>query len=190
MMRANPRTTLASIASISLLMTLWLPPRGNPLSAQEPAAPMVRVTLTRELGEQKNSIFGIAISPDGGLLACVGAEKKIVLYETESWGVVATSTEPQGIMLGVAFSPDGKWLFAWGDPQQVLVLSVPTLALKERIRLSFRPERLAVSPTAPNILVGAAKTPPQIWEVFPAVKQIGELRSNHLAGNPRPGLLS
>ncbi len=149
-MRVNPRTRLASIAAISLSMTLWVLPLGTASFGLSGPRRLWCGCLWRELDEQKNSVFGIALSPDGGLLACVGAEKKIVLYETKSWEVVATCAEPEGVMLGAAFSPDGKWLFAWGDPQQVLVLSVPSLALQERIQLGFRPERLAVSPVAPR----------------------------------------
>lgn len=63
-------------------------------------------------GIKAYNLHGVAISPDGGLLAMVGGEaRKALLWDTETW--TPTSIAANGanaVDASVAFSPDGRFL--------------------------------------------------------------------------------
>jgi len=58
------------------------------------------------------SVTGLAISPDGGTLATVGTEGKIILWDPVEGKELAKLTAPKetGYRSGLAFTPDGKTL--------------------------------------------------------------------------------
>ena len=68
--------------------------------------------IMREI-KREGTVFSVAFSPDGTRLAVGGDEKKVVVFDAKSWGVVHEVTREQGV-LSVAFSPDGTWLARGG----------------------------------------------------------------------------
>jgi WD40 repeat protein len=60
----------------------------------------------------------LAFSPDGGLLAAVGAGGNVVVHDPETGGRTYTLKGARGTIADVAFSPDGMFLAAvgWDEP--------------------------------------------------------------------------
>ncbi len=138
------------IAAASLLM-LTVSTR-----AQESAD--IKIALVRTLSKHKNSVFSIAASPDGRRLLSAGFDKQIILWDTKTSKPIAINKDPQGLMLWVAFSPDGKQAFASGDPKQALVMSLPSLRTERRLKVPYRAVRLAIDSTSPRVAISGNKT--------------------------------
>lgn len=64
----------------------------------------------RDLAESFDCFFGVAFSPDSSLLAAVGADRAVRVWETASGKLVMAIEDHADWVLDVAFSPDGKRL--------------------------------------------------------------------------------
>ena len=93
----------------------------------------------------KHTAVAIELSPDGSLFATAGLDKDVKLYRTSDWELIAESNAPQGMVLDLIFSEDGKQLVSCGDPKQVLVFDTETLNVLYDYKVRFRPERIAES---------------------------------------------
>ncbi len=112
--------------------------------------------------DHKNTVFAVALSSDKRRMFTAGSEKKVILWNAKNWEPLATSEEPEGKILDVAFSPDGKYVFTAGYPSQVLVFETPSLKLLHRIKMPFSCNRLALHPKATWIAVSGYSGETQI----------------------------
>jgi WD40 repeat protein len=55
--------------------------------------------------------YGVALSPDGAVLAIESAPKTIELYDTKTWKLIHTLKEADDQSRGLSFLPDGSTLF-------------------------------------------------------------------------------
>ena len=66
----------------------------------------------RELNDQRNSVTvrSLAFTPDGKQLATAGTDRTVKIWDLTSGEVLRTLADFEGNVVGVAISPDGKWL--------------------------------------------------------------------------------
>lgn len=127
--------------------------------------------LQTYLKAHRNSVFSIALSNDKSKLLSAGVDKQVVLWNTKTWKQIAVNRDAQGKTLDLAFSEDGKFAFTAGDPRQVMVIDVASMKLRRRVKIPFRPIRLAVHPTRSWIAVSGYSGEVQIVDYIKGVKR-------------------
>ena len=111
------------------------------------------VTFKFEKGFDHSAV-AIELSPDGKVLATGGLDKDVRIYSTEDWTELAKSDAPEGLVLDLLFSDDGKYLVSCGEPKQVLVFDAHDLNVLQNYKIQFRPERIAESSDQRIAVVG------------------------------------
>ena len=66
------------------------------------------------------------MSPDGELLAAIGENGTVVLFDVESGAIRQRLEGHSGNVYDVAFHPEGAWLVTGGDDRQIIRWSLPT----------------------------------------------------------------
>src|SRR5262245_47707701 len=82
------------------------------------------------LDGHRGRIYDIAFSPDGRLLASCGADRAVMLWDTQTCQRTArfvTTRNPLREMPRIAFTPDGSHLVARADEFGMLIFSVASL---------------------------------------------------------------
>ena len=135
---------------------------------RDPATQRLARTLRGE-----NSIFRIAFSPDGGLLAVAEMGNRLRLWETASGlslGVWPASAEPAGnekvFLWDLVFSPDGKWLAAGGSDGMITLWRVTDGQAASRFPAHAQAvTSLAFSPDGQQLASGGLDSVVRLWEV-------------------------
>lgn len=90
------------------------------------------------------SMFALAFSPDGRVLAAAGADGVVYLIDTRTWKVARRLTGHPELIVALAFSPDGRRLASGGfsglpgkHPAQVLLWDV---AAGQKLRAVATPD--------------------------------------------------
>lgn len=97
---------------------------GTALYSSATAGSLIRWEMTRrQLFEGHTSrVRAVALSPDGSMLATVGFDRRILLWDAQSGRKTAELASPhENSLLQVAFSPDGRFL-ATSDAGGLIVL--------------------------------------------------------------------
>jgi WD40 repeat protein len=71
-------------------------------------------------------LYSVAVSADGELLAAVGENGTVVLFDVTSGSIRQRLEGHTGLVNDVAFDPDGTWLVTGGDDEKVIRWSLPT----------------------------------------------------------------
>jgi hypothetical protein len=82
--------------------------------------------LTRSLQEPRDVVYGLALSPDGKLIAAGSADGSVYVWGLPDGKLLTTIKEHGDWVLGVSFSPDGKLLATGGADRTVQVWEVGT----------------------------------------------------------------
>ncbi|MBZ0288752.1 MAG: WD40 repeat domain-containing protein, partial [Anaerolineae bacterium] len=128
------------------------------------------------LDGHSDSVYAIAYSPDGKLLASAGGEGSIFLWDTATRARTGlTLSEHSGSVFALAFSPDSKLLASAGSDGQILIWDVTTGARKEP-RLSGHTatvEALAFNADGTILASAGEDATIRLWDVSTG-KQIGD----------------
>jgi hypothetical protein len=98
------------------------------------------------------ALFGVAVSPDGKLLATAGENGTLVLFDVESGELVKRleghdKTAGQfGAVMAVVFHPQSKWLASAGEDKRIILWSLPKGEKLLEWQAPSRVWALAISP--------------------------------------------
>lgn len=95
-------------------------------AAQKVKATPSTLSLKQELTEHAETIWAIAFSPDGSLMASGGGNNKIVLWDTKTWKPKYTLPGHTGEVYSVTFSPDSRLLASGGSDGAVKIWDTQT----------------------------------------------------------------
>ena len=126
-MQTNKKETELWLAADSVFEMLFLPngylvcaSYGNVFVADTSSSKQVK-----SLTGLSQHVNGLALSPDGSVLAVGDYDGKLVLYDTATWSPIKTFSEHWGMIWEIIFSPDGKSLYtAGGGDGSVLLWNV------------------------------------------------------------------
>ena len=105
-----------------LIMAMPASLRGADEKAQ-PAAP--QAVATKSLKGHGETVYAVAFSPDGALLATASFDKTVKLWSVKEAKEIATLQGHASKVLSLAFSPDGATLLTGGEDKTVKLWSLP-----------------------------------------------------------------
>ena len=119
-----------------------------------------------------DSLYAIALGPDGKVLATAGYDQKILLWDTASREVLATIAGHNGAIFDLAFRVGGETLASASADRTVKLWSardgrrLETLgqATKELYAVAF-------SPDGRRVLAGGVDNRIRVWQVSPSAKE-------------------
>ena len=112
------------------------------------------------------TVFSLAFSPDGKILASSGEDQEIKLWDPATAKSVGTLKGHKGLVSRVAFSPDGKTLASGGKEQAIRLWDVK--AGKETRTLDGHPggiSSLAFSPDGKVLASSGPDKTVKLWDV-------------------------
>ena len=102
---------------------LGVPASGSEDSADDPTSQPVLLAI---LDHKSLGVNCVTFSPDGKILATVGADETIKLWDVKTVKVQATLKGHKGQVYSVAFSPNGKTLASAGEDKTIKLWDVKT----------------------------------------------------------------
>jgi len=170
------RTTLALLlaAALAVADTSRRDARFNPAG----------VGLMRSLPCKSPGLYGLAVSPDGRILAVAGADGNVRLLNTTTWKEERIAIKLPEFAWAVAFSPDGATLAAAGSDGPIRLIDTKTWA--ERAKLDGHAGYvygLAWSPDGKRLASASADQTARIWDPAAGreVKSLGG-HTNYVGG--------
>ena len=113
-------------------------------------------------------LFSVAVSPDGELLAAVGENGTVVLFDVASGAIRQRLEGHSGDVRDVAFHPEGAWLVTGGDDGQIIRWSLPTAdAPAKQLQAWEAPaavQSVAVSPDGRLLATGGTDNDISLWK--------------------------
>ena len=109
--------------------------------------------LVRKYEGHTDALYGLALSPDGQMLATGGYDQKVRLWNTASGAETAVLAGHNGGVFGLSFRPDGKVLASASADRTVKLWEIPSgkrldtfsQPLKEQTVVAFSPDGKALA---------------------------------------------
>ena len=161
-------------AATDARMAIWDLAGSRRLDRRFPAGP----AMTYDDGSPK----GIAMSPDGRLLAVTQMDGSVWLVDPQTLAVVREARIQKGPLLAAGFSPDGKLLAVTGTPPRVTLLNAETLAPVRTLPLLPGRSSQAVTFSPDGRLVASAALDTSRGPDLTGVGRVWDVRSGKATG--------
>lgn len=126
-------------------------------------------SLIRSIQSHRDTIYSIAVSPDGKTLATGSYDQDIKLWDAETGKEIRTLHGHNGAVFGLAFRPDGKILASASADRTVKLWNA---AKGERTDTLSQPSKevycVAFSSDGKKLYAGGADNRIRVWQVSPA----------------------
>lgn len=120
----------------------------------------------RTLRGHKDSLYAVALSPDGKLLATASYDQQIVLWDYESGSQLGVLEGHSGAVFDLAFNPDGRLLASASADRTVKLWDV---AARKRLDTFAQPLQevysVAFSPDGQRVAAGGVDNRIRVWQI-------------------------
>lgn len=122
--------------------------------------------LVRQMDGHRDSIYALALSPDGKTLATGSYDQKIILWNAASGEVIRTLTGHNGCVHDLAFRPDGRILASASADRTVKLWDAATGERRDTFTQSLKEVfTLAFSPDGKRLAAGGVDNRIRVWEI-------------------------
>jgi WD40 repeat protein len=175
--------------SNSVICTVFTPDGKTLISSDNKSIRLWDVSSGKEkaaLTKDDSGPKGVAVSPNGKLLASGNWDTTVRLWDIASGAEIATLRGHTGPVLRVAFSPDGSLLASGARDKKWEKAEVKLWDMRTRTELASLPGvadpvgSLAFSPDGKTVAVGDVSGSVFLWDV--ASKQVGKRLKGHTTG--------
>lgn len=119
-----------------------------------------------------DSLYSLALSPDGKTLASGGYDQKIKLWSTDSGAELKTLTGHNGCVYALDFRSDGKILASASGDRTVKLWDVLSGERRDTLSQSLKElYTVAFSPDGKRVAAGGVDNRIRVWEVSPDAKE-------------------
>ncbi|HYE30477.1 MAG TPA: c-type cytochrome domain-containing protein [Methylomirabilota bacterium] len=122
--------------------------------------------LTRTIQSHGDTVYSLAVSPDGKLLASGSYDQTIKIWNTETGAEVRTLSGHNGCVYAVAFRQDGKILASASADRTVKLWDVQTGERRDTLSQPLKEVfALAFSPDGKRLAAGGVDNRIRIWSI-------------------------
>lgn len=118
--------------------------------------------------DKNRSVYSIAISPDGKIIASGGKCQPVELWNADTGQLVRILTGHSGKVFSVAFSPDGQILASAGEDNTIKIWNYRAGDLLCTFEHSDSVKCITFSPDAKTLVSGSHDTTIKIWRLHSA----------------------
>ena len=121
--------------------------------------------LILELKGHKKGITGVDFSPDGTLVASVGGDRRLMVWDVQTGALLRETEAHDGWIRCVSFSPDGKQISTGGDDRLIRTWDVSDLSmLKQFEGHEGWVQSIAYSPSGKLLISGGHDQYIRLWD--------------------------
>jgi dipeptidyl aminopeptidase/acylaminoacyl peptidase len=114
----------------------------------------------------KDTIYALALSPDGKVLATGSYDQKIKLWDVATGRELKTLSGHNGCVYGLAFRPDGKILASASADRTVKLWEVESGQRRDTLSQSLKDVyAVAFSPDGKRLFAGGADNRIRVWQI-------------------------
>ena len=142
-----------------------------------------------------DTVFAVAFSPDGRLLATAGRDRTVKMWKAATGGEMRTFKGHTGYVSTVAFSPDGRTIASGGTDRSIRLWDVTNGMEIRALRNRTRPvNAVALSPDGRWLASGRSDRTVRVWDLATG-RQVQRLTGHArevecVTFNPDGGLLA
>ncbi|MFO1433116.1 MAG: WD40 repeat domain-containing protein [Candidatus Competibacteraceae bacterium] len=111
------------------------------------------------------ALYGVAVSPDGHLLAAVGEKGTVVLFDAENGELLKRLDGHTEHVRSAVFHPQGDWLATAGEDRRILFWSLPAGEKRREWRTPDEVWGLALSPDGKRLASAGTDNNVTLWDV-------------------------
>jgi WD40 repeat protein/mono/diheme cytochrome c family protein len=128
--------------------------------------------LVRTYQGHRDTLYAMALSPDGQVLATGSYDQQIKLWSTNDGAELRTLRGHNGAIFGLAFRPDGKLLASASADRTVKLWDVATGQRRDTLSQPTKEQvALAWSPDGKRLAAGGFDSRIRVWEVSADAKE-------------------